>query len=164
MENPIKIYLDTSVINFLFADDAPELKEITIDLFENYIYKNIYKTYISDFVLFEIGKTNNAEKKEKLLKIISDYKLEILNNDKQSEITELANLYLEKGIIPKSSEIDAFHIAICVLNNINYLISWNYKHLANVNKEKRIKMINIKQNYLNELRIITPLELLNYED
>jgi len=114
--------------------------------------------------LFEIGNTKDSEKKEKLVKVIGDYNLEILNVDKQNKITELANLYLKQGVIPKSSEIDAFHIAISVLNNINYLISWNYKHLANVNKEKRINMINIMQNYLNELRIITPLELLSYED
>jgi predicted nucleic acid-binding protein len=164
MDNLIKIYLDTSVINFLFADDAPELREITVDLFENYISQNKYKSYISDFVLFEIGNTKDSEKKEKLVKVIGDYNLEILNVDKQNKITELANLYLKQGVIPKSSEIDAFHIAISVLNNINYLISWNYKHLANVNKEKRINMINIMQNYLNELRIITPLELLSYED
>ena len=114
--------------------------------------------------MFEIGNTKDSEKKEKLVKVIGDYNLEILNVDKQNKITELANLYLKQGVIPKSSEIDAFHIAISVLNNINYLISWNYKHLANVNKEKRINMINIMQNYLNELRIITPLELLSYED
>ena len=114
--------------------------------------------------MFEIGNTKDSEKKEKLVKVIGDYNLEILSADKQNEITELANLYLKQGVIPKSSEIDAFHIAISVLNNINYLISWNYKHLANVNKEKRINMINIMQNYLNELRIITPLELLSYED
>lgn len=65
MDNLIKIYLDTSVINFLFADDAPELKEITVDLFENYILQNKYKSYISDFVLFEIGKTKDSAKKEK---------------------------------------------------------------------------------------------------
>ncbi len=164
MDNLIKIYLDTSVINFLFADDAPELKEITVDLFENYILQNKYKSYISDFVLFEIGNTKDSAKKEKLIKVIGDYNLEILSGEKQNEISELANLYLDQGVIPKSSETDAFHIAISVLNNINYLISWNYKHLANVNKEKRVKMINIRQNYLNELRIITPLELLSYED
>ncbi|MFZ4590009.1 MAG: hypothetical protein ACOYN6_03365 [Ignavibacteria bacterium] len=164
MDNLIKIYLDTSVINFLFAADAPELKEITVDLFENYILQNKYKSYISDFVLFEIGNTKDSAKKEKLIKVIGDYNLEILSGEKQNEISELANLYLDQGVIPKSSETDAFHIAISVLNNINYLISWNYKHLANVNKEKRVKMINIRQNYLNELRIITPLELLSYED
>jgi len=46
----ISLYLDTSVINFLFADDAPEKKEVTIDLFENYIAKNVYEVFISQFV------------------------------------------------------------------------------------------------------------------
>ena len=38
------IYLDTSTINFLFAEDAPEKMEITIDLFDNFIEKGIYAT------------------------------------------------------------------------------------------------------------------------
>ncbi|MCX6162059.1 MAG: hypothetical protein NTV87_12110 [Ignavibacteriae bacterium] len=163
MEHLSKIYLDTSVINFLYADDSPELKEITIDLFENYIGKNFYKTYISDFVLFEIGKTKDPSKKEKLLKIIEDYKIELLYNDNKDEIIQLGKIYLERGVIPKSSEIDAYHVAYCVICNINYLVSWNYKHLANINKERTIKLINIEHNYINELRIITPLELLSNE-
>jgi len=163
MDNLIKIYLDTSVINFLFADDAPELKSITIELFDNYIRANKYSTFISDFVILEIEKTNNIEKKEKLLNVIEKYKIKIISSDYENEIIELANKYIENGVIPKKSETDAYHIAVCVLNNINYLISWNYKHLANVNKEQQIRMINIQNKYLNELRIITPLELLNYE-
>jgi predicted nucleic acid-binding protein len=98
------------------------------------------------------------------LGVIEKYKLEFISTEKSNDILNLANKYIENGVIPRKSETDAFHIAICVLNNINYLVSWNYKHLANVNKEHRIKMINIRENYLNELRIITPLELLNYED
>ena len=163
MDNLIKIYLDTSVINFLFADDAPELKSITIELFDNYIRANKYSTFISDFVILEIEKTNNIEKKEKLLNVIEKYKIKIISSDYENEIIELANKYIENGVIPKKSETDAYHIAVCVLNDINYLISWNYKHLANVNKEQQIRMINIQNKYLNELRIITPLELLNYE-
>lgn len=164
MDKSIRIYLDTSVINFLFADDAPDLKEITIDLFENYIAKSKYKTLISDFVIFEINKTNDVDKKNKLLGVIEKYKLEFISMEKSNEILNLANKYIENGVIPQKSETDAFHIAICVLNNIDYLVSWNYKHLANVNKEQQVKIINIRENYLNELRIITPLELLNYED
>ena len=37
MNNKLKIYLDTSAPNFLFADDSPEKKEITIDFFENFV-------------------------------------------------------------------------------------------------------------------------------
>lgn len=66
----LKIYLDTSVINFLFADDAPEKKEITIDFFDNFVRKKKYKTLISSFVINEIEQTKNVEKKIKLLDVI----------------------------------------------------------------------------------------------
>ncbi|NLO18933.1 MAG: type II toxin-antitoxin system VapC family toxin [Ignavibacteria bacterium] len=60
MKRKLKIYLDTSVINFLFADDAPEKKEITIDFFENYL--SDYDVYISSIVLAEIDRTTDVEK------------------------------------------------------------------------------------------------------
>lgn len=58
-----KVYLDTSVVNFLFADDAPDLKIATIDFFDNFIKTVIYDTYISEYVLLEINKTSDKEKK-----------------------------------------------------------------------------------------------------
>jgi len=58
--------------------------------------------------------------------------------------------------------LDALHVAISTVNKIDYLVSWNYKHLANVNREKNIIAINLQYNYLNPLRICTPLELLDY--
>ena len=75
----------------------------------------------------------------------------------------LAKNYIKAGIIPDKKFTDALHIAVTVTNQIPYLISWNYKHLANIHKEQRIKIVNIENGYLNELRIITPLELLNDE-
>ena len=57
------LYLDTSAINFLFADDAPEKKEITTDLFDNFIKTGIYSTYISNFILQEINQTENILKR-----------------------------------------------------------------------------------------------------
>jgi hypothetical protein len=74
----INLYLDTSVINFLFADDAPEKKEITVDLFENYIVKNVYDVFISQFVFLEIEQTTNKVKKKDLLDAIDKYPLKPL--------------------------------------------------------------------------------------
>ena len=54
-----KIYLDTSVISFLYADDAPEKQEITIDFFDNFIKTGIYQAIISEFVLQEIENTGD---------------------------------------------------------------------------------------------------------
>ncbi|MBD0289370.1 MAG: hypothetical protein ICV79_28725 [Flavisolibacter sp.] len=160
----ISLYLDTSVINFLFADDTPEKKEITVDLFDNYIAKGIYDTFISQFVLQEIEQTTDEEKKQNLFTIIATYPLQPLIITDLPAVDTLADLYISEGIIPLRKRLDALHVACAVLHRIDYLVSWNYRHLANVNKEKRILSLNFAHHYLHPLRIITPLELLGYED
>ena len=155
-----KIYLDTSVINFLFADDAPEKKEITIDFFDNFVKTRIYETYISEFVLAEIEDTTNIHKRKNLLKVIEKYDLLMLSIVNDTEIQHLANKYIEKRIIPERKIVDAYHIATCVLSDIDYLVSWNYKHMANIKKESEVESINIENNLNHKLRIITPTELI----
>ena len=165
MTKRIKIYLDTSVINFLFADDAPELKQITIDLFENFIKTQIYETFISEIVIAEIMDTTQERKRTQLLTVIEDYPIELIEYEKgqRSEIQNLANHYLREGIIPAKKEADALHVGVSVVFSVDYLVSWNYKHLANVNRENRIRAVNIENNYIHDLRIIIPIELLDYE-
>lgn len=68
-----KLYLDTSVLNFLYADDVPEFKKVTEDFFENYVKKGKYIVYISDVVIREIEKTKDKNRKIKLLELIKGY-------------------------------------------------------------------------------------------
>jgi predicted nucleic acid-binding protein len=157
------IYLDTSAINFLYADDAPELKAITIDFFNNFVKPGVYQSFISAFVLQEINQTENPVKRQQLIQTITDYFIEDLRIDNLTEVKELAKLYIDKGIIPEKKVFDALHIATSVTHKLDYLVSWNYKHLANVNREKKIIAINTENNYLHPLRILTPLELIDYE-
>jgi predicted nucleic acid-binding protein len=156
------IYLDTSVINFLFAHDAPEKKEITIDFFENFVKLGIYDTYITEYVIAEINQTTDAEERQQLLKIVEDYPIEILPVDKVEEIGTLAQDYLDNGIMPPKKLFDALHVAFCVVSKIDYLVSWNFKHLANINRERRILAKNYELGYIHPLRIITPTELTGY--
>ena len=158
----INIYLDTSVINFLFADDAPEMKEITIDFFNNFIAKGKYETYISEFVLQEIMKTNNSSKREALIDAIEKFDLNLLEISDYKAIDDLATYYIANGAIPEKKRFDALHVACSVIHHIDYLVSWNYKHLANVNRERKITALNLANNYLHPVRIITPLELMDY--
>ena len=162
MNSQIKIYLDTSVPNFLFADDSPEKKEATIDFFDNFILTEKYECYISEYVLAEIEATKNEEKKTLLFESINKYPIKIIEIEKKSEVAQLAERYILAGIIPEKKIMDALHVAVCTVYNINFLVSWNFKHLANINKEYRIKSVNYQNLYFNELRIITPLELIDY--
>jgi len=166
MNKKVKIYLDTSVPNFLFADDSPEKRDITIDFFENFIKLSIYDSFVSPVVIAEIEDTNNEKKRNDLINIIETYPIDLLDySDEQAiEIQELAEKYIEHKIIPEKKLADALHIAICVVKGIDFLVSWNYKHLANINRELKIKLLNWDLGYRVDLRIITPLELIDYEN
>lgn len=73
MFKKLKIYLDTSVINFLFAEDVPELKRITEEFF-GLVKEGRFNVFISDAVVNEVLKTNDEEKKRKLLSVIEEHR------------------------------------------------------------------------------------------
>ena len=66
MKKP-KLYLDTSVINFFFAEDSPEKMLITRDFFEKELASGNYEVYISLLVLDEIGETKDSRPKRKII-------------------------------------------------------------------------------------------------
>ena len=75
----LSIYLDTSVINFIYADDAPEKRDATKDFFQRYVAKGVYNIYISPIVVDEINKTKDDLRKKELLAVITDYGLPIID-------------------------------------------------------------------------------------
>ncbi|MBN2441553.1 MAG: PIN domain-containing protein [Spirochaetales bacterium] len=159
--NKLKIYFDTSVINFLFADDAPEKRDITIEYFESYVKKNLNEHYISKIVVDEIQRTTNENQRNQLLNVIKRFNLLFLPLDPEEPINELATKYIKKGIIPEKKLDDALHVAISTIHNIDILLSWNYKHLANVNKERQILITNLENGYLKTPRLTNPMEVFN---
>src|ERR1051325_10746813 len=101
------IYLDTSVINFLFATDAPELMSATTDFFDNFINKGIYNAFVSDIVIDEINNTKNESKRLQLLEVINEYELDFTDLSNLAEMNRLADLYQLHGIIPVNKRADA---------------------------------------------------------
>lgn len=159
----LKIYLDTSVINFLFADDAPEKKEITEEFFDKFVSANKYDVYISNVVIAELEETTDLEERKRLIKVVKKYGLKFVNIQVSDEITSLAQLYIENKVIPQKKLIDAYHVAISVINEMDILLSWNFRHLANINRETKINLVNLANNYTHSLRVVSPLEVLDYD-
>jgi hypothetical protein len=137
----LKVYLDTSIINFLRADDAPVYKNATEILFNDIIVPNKIETYISRVSLEEIDGTTNDKTRKELQELVNKYKdhFKILeaDNEKIDEITFLAEEYIKGKIIPEKKISDAFYVAYSIVFEMDILLSWNFKHLANINKEKR---------------------------
>jgi len=153
----LKIYLDTSIINFLFADDAPEYMYSTKDFFDNYLHD--YHVYISEIVHVEIKKTKDKKRKNLLESAIQDYQIEVYDtlND---EIEALAGKYVKEGIIPEKKYDDALHIAFATYYEFDILLSWNFKHLANIKKQMEVNSINEREGYSKKLYLLNPLEVI----
>ncbi len=159
----LKIYLDTSVISFVYADDSPEKQAITQEFFDDYLSK--YDIFISNMVLTEINHTQDPALKERLKQIIKKYDLNIakISEKDQESIFGLAQKYVKERIIPKKKFNDAIHIAICVYYEFDILLSWNFRHLANINKQIQVNIVNRKEGYLKELFLLNPMEVI-YEN
>ena len=93
----LKLYFDTSIFNFAFADDAPDKKVITLKLIEE-VRKSIYEVYISTVVLREILEAQQ-EKAKKLMKLINDLQPFELQFDNEGH--DLASEYIKRSGLEK---------------------------------------------------------------
>ena len=160
--NKLKVYLDTSIINFLYTDDSPEYRKATKVFFDDIVAKNKVETYISNIVIDEINKTGNKEYREELLGTFEKYtniKTLIAEDEIINDIGFLGESYIKNGIIPKKKTADSLHIAYSTVFQMDILLSWNFKHLANINKEQKIIILNKTFGYNYPFRMANPLEV-----
>lgn len=157
-----KIYLDSSVISFLYADDAPDFQTVTQDFFMN--YSQNFDLFISQVVLWEIGKTVDASLRDTITNTLEKYPIAVLAEDAANELDDLAAAYLDAGILPRSQIEDAYHVAYATVHEMDILLSWNFKHLANVNKEAKIQVENSREGYRHPLRLTSPMELIDDQE
>jgi len=76
------------------------------------------------------------------------------------EADSLAAAYLAQKVVPADYEDDAYHVAVCSVARIEYLVSWNFKHLANVRREAGFNAVNLLQGY-PAVRIVAPTALIH---
>jgi hypothetical protein len=160
--NKLKVYLDTSIINFLYVDDSPDYRKATEVFFENVVLKNKIETYISNVVIDEINKTENEKQRNRLLETFEKYtniKTLIAENEIINDIAFLGENYIKNGIIPEKKIADSLHIAYSTVFQMDILLSWNFQHLANVNKEQKIIILNKTLGYNYPFRMANPLEV-----
>jgi hypothetical protein len=151
-----KIYLDTTIINFIYADDAPDFRDVTLDFFKDFVKTNEVEVYISDVVILEINKTQNIDKRNKLLAKVKEYDFVFLEINEEGK--RLADIYLLEKIIPPNKVEDAWHIGVSTVNEMDILLSWNFQHLANYNRKMKVRAVNQRENYFYPLDIISPLD------
>jgi hypothetical protein len=84
---------------------------------------------------------------------------EIPELDVTSEVKTLAKALISEGSLPEKAEIDAYHIAVATLNGMDYLLTWNCKHIANAFMRPKVEAVCRNHGYEPPV-ICTPLELM----
>ena len=77
-----------------------------------------------------------------------------------SEADGLASACLNQRVVSAHYEGDAYHVAVCTVARIDFLVSWNFKHLANVRRETGFNAVNLSQGY-PPVRIVAPILLIH---
>lgn len=151
-----KVYLETSLVSYLVARRSRDLivaarQQITLDWWEQ--ERGKYEIFVSEIVIAE-ARSGDQTEVAKRLSIIAD----IPNLDVPDEAIHLSNLLLNKGIVPAKARVDAIHLAISAIHQMDYLLTWNLKHIANAHIRKMVARVFREEGY-DSPEICTPEEL-----
>ncbi|MCG6534648.1 MAG: type II toxin-antitoxin system VapC family toxin [Syntrophales bacterium LBB04] len=152
-----KVYIETTVVSYLTAWPSRDMivaahQQITDEWWRT--KRQDFELFASQLVLRE-AQAGNEEMAQRRMKVLGNIKL--------LEVTEealaLAEKLIARGPLPKKAAEDAAHIAVAVVNGMDYLITWNCKHIANAKMRDKIELI-CKTNGYKPTIICTPEELL----
>jgi len=155
-----KIYLETSVISYLTARPSKTIigaahQQITLAWWE---VRHQYDLFVSESVLRECG-AGDPSAAQKRLAVVSDVPLLTMTE----QAIDVAQALIDRKIVPFKAAEDALHIAMATINSVDYLLTWNRKHIANPEIQRNIAA------YLDTVGlflpfICTPEELLGDND
>jgi len=146
----MRIYVDTSVFGGCFDTEFEHWSNRLIEFFK--IGK--YKAVISEVSEFELKFAPNHIKQ--ILSNIPHKNLEIAKLT--DEARQLSEYYLKEKIVTKKSLADTQHIAVATVQQVDLLVSWNFKHIVNYDKIRLYNAVNLKYGY-KVLEIRNPRDL-----
>ena len=144
----LSLYLETSVIGAYLDAGDPFRRDLTIRWFEHELSE--YRACISLLVERELERVDEPHRSG-YMKIIKP--LERLEFSEEAAI--LAEGYISRGIFHRKFIADAFHVALASIHKVDYLVTWNFGHLANVRKQARIRLFNTTAGFFSPA-IVTP--------
>ena len=150
-----KLYIDTSVFGGNFDIEFSEYTEPLFKRLNLGEFTMLFSTVTQDEL------ESAPQDVKNLVKNIKTEHTEFLEiND---EAVDLALEYITEKVVGKTSYADCLHIALATINRADYLISWNFKHIVNVQKIIGYNAINIKNGY-KQLEIRSPRDFVKYEN
>ena len=149
-----RLYFDTSVFGGIYDE---EFEEISLLLFEKVKLGQIKCVY-SDLSVTEL---KNAPENVRLFFLsLPKEHMEFVEVNEEAYL--LADKYLDEKVVGRTSADDCRHIATATINKVDYLVSWNFKHIVNVFRIRGYNSVNLREGYA-QIDIRSPKEIVNDE-
>ncbi|MFO7871153.1 MAG: type II toxin-antitoxin system VapC family toxin [Kiritimatiellia bacterium] len=148
------VYLETTIFSFYYDERAESLyrQNVTRDWWNS--RRSHYDLYTSYFVMEEVAGAVYPNR-DKVVDLASKVK----QLDPFEELKGIIKVYIEQDVMPADDAGDAAHLAMASYHEIDYLMTWNCRHLANANKFDHIRAVNMKLGLLTP-ELVTPELLL----
>lgn len=144
----LSLYLETSVIGAYLDNGDPFRRDLTIRWFEHELSE--YQVFSSILVQRELERIAEPHRTGYLKLIGGLDRLELAE-----EVSILAEGYISRGIFHRKFIADAVHVALASVHKVDYLVTWNFGHLANVRKQARVRLFNAAAGFFSPV-IVTP--------
>jgi hypothetical protein len=151
------VYIETSILGYLTARPSRDIVvsaniQITREWWD--MRRSDFQLYSSQAVVKETSQGDAAIAVQRL-EILRDFSLLDLNQS----VLDLAEQFLGRSNLPAKADVDAVHIAAATVHGMDYLLTWNCKHIANAQIQGKLAEISLDFGY--ELPVLcTPYELL----
>ncbi|HNQ14240.1 MAG TPA: PIN domain-containing protein [Pyrinomonadaceae bacterium] len=142
------LYLETSVVGAYLDNGEPFRRDLTIRWWEHELSE--YRVFSSILVRRELEHVAEPHRTGYLKLVAPLEELEIVD-----EVAILAEGYVSRGIFHRRFLADAVHVALASFHKIDYLVTWNFGHLANVRKQARIRLFNTAAGFFSPV-VVTP--------
>lgn len=142
------LYLETSVIGAYLDNGEPFRRDLTIRWWEHELPE--YRAVVSMLVQRELERVPEPHRTGYLNLVRPLEQVELAE-----EATILAEGYITRGIFHRKYIADALHVALASFHKIDYLVTWNFGHLANVRRQARIRLFNTAVGFFVPM-IVTP--------
>ena len=151
-----RVYLETTIISYLTAWRSPRLvmaahQEETRQWWDE--QRHHFDLFVSEAVLEEVS-AGDAEAAERRLEVVAG----IEELDITEEARELAKTLIQTRNLPQKAALDALHIATATVHGMDYLLTWNCRHIANATLQRPIGAICRDAGYVLPV-LCTPTEL-----
>ena len=96
-----------------------------------------------------------------MIELISQYDMIFLEQNDEAE--RLANIYVTEGVIPEKFYADAVHIAVATVSDLDFIVSFNFRHIVKRKTMTMTEGINIREGY-KRIGIHSPTEVIESDE